>query len=117
MQQDSVFNSMFFKGSLWLLGIKKQTTQLHHPWQNGRIERLFLTLKEKINQVKVYNPEGLDSVLKNFRFWYNHVRTHQYLKGQTPAEVWSGQKLSTLKAKKEYYYEELDGLLRGFYFH
>jgi transposase InsO family protein len=40
-----IFNSFVFKTFLKLVGIQKQTTDVHSPWQNGRMERLFGTLK------------------------------------------------------------------------
>ena len=42
---ETVFNSFVFKSFLRLAGIQKQTTNVHSPWQNGRMERLFGTLK------------------------------------------------------------------------
>ncbi len=45
------FNSKLIKFGLFILGIKKQTTQKHCPWQNGRVERLFGTLKATIKHL------------------------------------------------------------------
>jgi putative transposase len=36
---EAIFHSCVFKTALKLLGIRHQTTELHCPWQNGRIER------------------------------------------------------------------------------
>jgi hypothetical protein len=36
-----------------LLGIRLQTTDLHCPWQNGRIERFFSTLKAGLDRIVV----------------------------------------------------------------
>ncbi len=30
----------------------------------------------------------LEKCLMEFRYWYNHVRTHNNLNGKTPAEMW-----------------------------
>lgn len=57
---------------------------------NGRVERFFGTLKEKLNQWDVNSLEQLGDTLVQFRFWYNHVRPHHHLDGLTPAEVWQG---------------------------
>lgn len=43
------FTSPAFRLALRQLGIHHQTTELHCPWQNGRIERLFGTLKAKLD--------------------------------------------------------------------
>lgn len=58
------------------------------PWQNGRVERFFGTLKAKLNLWGVDSGEQLDLALGDFRDWYNHVRPHQHLGGRTPAEAW-----------------------------
>ena len=42
---EPIFTSWLFRASLWLLGIRQQRTAPFAPWQNGRIERLFLTPK------------------------------------------------------------------------
>ena len=85
---DIVFKSKLFRLGLKLMGIKHQLTDIGCPWQNGRIERFFGTLKEKLNQVLTIDSTHLDWYLKDFRFWYNHVRTHMNLHGRTPNEVW-----------------------------
>jgi transposase InsO family protein len=75
---------------LWVLGIRHQRTDPHCPWQNGRVERFFGTLKGSLDQWHVDSREDLDQVLKQFRFFYNHARPHHHLRGRTPAEVWAG---------------------------
>ena len=84
---DIVFKSKIFKLGLKLMGIKHQTTDIGCPWQNGRIERFFGTLKEKLNQIITTDSRHLSHHLTQFRFWYNHVRTHMNLDGRTPIEV------------------------------
>ncbi|OGS97669.1 MAG: hypothetical protein A3H31_12150 [Gallionellales bacterium RIFCSPLOWO2_02_FULL_57_47] len=79
-----------FRRGLKLLGIRHQLTDPGCPWQNGRIERLFGTLKEKLDQWQVPNIAQLNCDLSTFRYWYNHVRPHQNHDGRTPAEAWSG---------------------------
>jgi putative transposase len=46
-------NSRLMRGALALLGVHLQTTELHCPWQNGRIERFFGTLKQKPDTITV----------------------------------------------------------------
>jgi len=112
---ETVFTSWLFKFSLWLIGIRHQLIEKSCPWQNGKIERFFGTLKEKLDQWQVGSREQLNGALVQFRFWYNHIRPHQNLYGKTPAEVWSGIDVFTKKPKKEYWFEAWDGLLTGFY--
>lgn len=82
---------------------------------NGRIERLFGTLKEKLNQWDIDSLVQLNGSLVQFRFWYNHVQPHQHLKGKTPAEVWQGKDIYQQKIKKEYSFKAWDGLLTGYF--
>ncbi len=108
---ETIFKSRLFKFSLWLLRIRHQRTDLGCPWQNGRIERFFGTLKEKLNQVVVDDITLQNHHLKDFRFWFNHVRTHQNIDDRTPAEVWSGKG----HKRQAYFYSSWGGLLTGFW--
>lgn len=65
---EAVFTSRLFWIILWLLGIRHQRTELHCPWQNGRVERFFGTLKEKLNHWEVNSLEQLNHALGQFRF-------------------------------------------------
>jgi transposase InsO family protein len=112
---ESVFTSWLFRFSLWFIGIRHQLIEKSCPWQNGKIERFFGTLKEKLNQWQVNNQEQLIGALVQFRFWYNDVRPHQNLDGRTPAEVWRGIDVFTKGPKQEYWFEAWAGLLTGFY--
>ncbi len=85
------FTSPAFSQALQHLGIHHQTTELHCPWQNGRIERLFGTLKQQLNQIQILSAQHLQSLLDEFKHWYNHNRLHQHLGYQTPHEVWRQQ--------------------------
>lgn len=112
---EAVFTSRLFRFGLCLLRIKHQCTEIACPWQNGRIERLFGTLKEKLNQWEVVSFESLNQSLFLFRCWYNHVRPHQYLDGLTPAEVWQGKQDFNRKSRQVYWFDAWEGLLRGYY--
>lgn len=81
--------------ALLLLGIQHQRMKLHCPWQNGRIERFFGTLKGRLDRILIADGDDLACKLFEFRCWYNHVRPHQHLFGLTPAEAWSGRGKST----------------------
>ncbi len=108
---ERIFTSRLFRFGLWLLRIKHQKTDVGCPWMNGRIERFFGTLKEKLNQISVPDINNLNTHLTTFRFWYNHVRTHQHIDDRTPFEVWSGKGFK----RKAKVYSAWDGLLTGFY--
>ena len=70
----------------WLrLGIELQRIAPGHPEQNGRHERMHLTLKTEATK-----PAALNSLQQQMRFdtfvhRYNHERPHQALDMQTPA--------------------------------
>lgn len=112
---EPVFTSIRFRLTLWHLGIRHQRIDPRCPWQNGRVERFFGTLKEKLDQWQVDGLDQLNGALRQFRFWYNHVRPHQHLQGRTPAEVWTGVDVFVRRAKRESWFEAWDGLLTGFY--
>ncbi len=112
---EPVFTSRLFRLGLWLLGIRHQLIDKCCPWQNGRIERFFGTLKEKLDQWQVNNKEELGGTLVQFSFWYNHVRPHQNLDGRTPDEVWRGIDIFKKDPKQGYWFEAWEGLLTGFY--
>jgi putative transposase len=61
---------------------------VHCPWQNGRIERFFGTLKPYLRQMQFSGRLALNQSLQTFLHWYNHIRPHQNLGGFTPAEAW-----------------------------
>jgi len=108
-----VFTSKTFRCGLWVLGIKHQTTEMHCPWQNGRIERFFGTFKNVTNKLIFETQQSIETALPEYRFWYNHVRTHDYLDGLTPAEKWDGK---DRKTNKPMLFEGWGGLLAGYYF-
>jgi putative transposase len=110
-----IFISRTFRFALTLLGIRHQRTDPGCPWQNGRAERFFGTLKEKLDRLAVDSLEGLNEALVEFRFFYNHVRPHQNLAGLTPSESWTGEAPFTRLSAHEYWFEAWDGLLSGYY--
>ena len=116
-----IFNSFVFKTFLKLVGIQKQTTDVHSPWQNGRIERLFGTLEPVLRELHISGKEQLQNVFDEFKLFYNHARPHQNLNNRTPAQVWRAQSNSPRKRKVEQSNAEpvlvqaLDGLMTGFY--
>ena len=110
---EACFVSRTIRAALALLGIRHQRIDLHCPWQNGRIERFFGTLKEKLDRIAIADHDDLHSKLIAFRFWYNHVRPHQHLHGRTPAEAWAGRKKSTRRPE---WFDAWEGRLTGWFF-
>ena len=111
---EAIFQSRMFRFGLAWLGIRHQTTDLHCPWQNGRIERFFGTLKQKLDRWAVADRACLNASLVAFRLWYNHVRPRQHLQGRTPAEVWDDVDRRR-PPRRRLWFEGWDGLLQGEY--
>ena len=117
IDNEIVFTSELMRFTLWLLGIRRETTQIASPWQNGKVERLFGTMKQSFTDLVFPTVQSLEDGLKEFRFFYNHIRLHQNLNYNTPANAWSGKAISTSKtARKIVYYQGLCGNVAGFYF-
>jgi putative transposase len=85
-----VFRSRLVKQVLRWVGIRQQFSRPASPWENGRIERFFGTLKSCLQGYVVDDARHLVLALSGFRDWYNVVRPHQHLGGATPAQVWNG---------------------------
>jgi putative transposase len=112
-----IFTSWVFTTFLKLVGIRHQRIQTCAPWQNGRIERLFGTLKPLLRQLLIPTKAALQSALEEFMVFYNHARPHQNLDGLTPAEKWNGWSKTDLMQsppKSALLVQALDGLLVGY---
>jgi transposase InsO family protein len=110
-----VFTSRLFAFALAMLGIRHHRTEPHCPWQNGRVERFFGTLKQKLDGWAVNELGQLQLALGDFRAWYNHVRPHQHLRGLTPAEAWEGIDPYAKAPRAVEFFSAWDGMLTGFY--
>lgn len=82
------FTSHLFRLALRCLGIRHQRIRPHAPWQNGRIERFFGTLKRAWDGIVIDDLAELNLALESFGRWYNHGRPHTALGGLTPAVAW-----------------------------
>jgi len=73
----------------WLrVGVGVEYIQPGHPEQNGRHERMHLTLKRETSDPPA---ESLASQQKRFEVWldeFNHHRPHEALDQASPAEIW-----------------------------
>ena len=110
---EKLFASPLLRLALRLLGIEHQRIDPFCPWQNGRIERLFGTLKQRLRLWWTIAgvPSDPQHDLDTFRTWYNHARPHQSLEGLTPAMAWVG----VIKIRKRpRFFHAWDGVLAGF---
>ncbi len=113
-----VFTGFVFTTFLKLVGIRHQRIQTCAPWQNGRIERLFGTLKPLLRQLVIPSKAALQVALEEFTLFYNHARPHQNLDGLTPAQKWNGWSktdLLQMPLKRAVLVQALDGLLVGYF--
>jgi putative transposase len=73
----------------WLrLGIHIERIQPGHPQQNGRHERMHLTLKKEATKPAAQNFLQQQAKFDAFIDCYNHERPHQALDMQYPAELY-----------------------------
>lgn len=116
---ESMFASTMWRTVLAALGICHRRSQPGCPWQNGRIERLFCTLKPLLKSIKPNTAKALRAALKEFSWFYNHVRVHQNLQGLTPMEAWNGRTLADVQQAHMQghgrWVQALDGHLTGYY--
>jgi len=82
---------------------------------HGRIERFLGTLKHALDCWQVADTRMLQRSHVQFLFFYNRVRPHQSLDGQTPIEAWEGIDPTEVKPKRVSYFRAWEGLLTGFY--
>lgn len=74
----------------WLrLGIKIQRIKPGHPEQNGRHERMHLTLKKETTRPASFNFLQQQERFDKFVEVYNNQRPHQALNGRYPGDVYT----------------------------
>lgn len=112
---EAACRSLLFRAVLRLLGIRHLRSAPFAPWQNGRIERLFATVKRVLRlRAKDGGSTAVSAEdLGLIRTWYNHLRPHQNLEGLTPAEAWSGKPAN--RRRRPLWFSEWGGLLSGYY--
>ena len=74
----------------WLrLGISLQRIKPGHPQQNGRHERMLLTLKQEATKPAAFNFLQPQERFDDFIGVYNNERPHQALDGAYPGELYT----------------------------
>jgi putative transposase len=74
----------------WLrLGIRIERIRPGHPEQNGRHERMHLTLKQEATKPAAANYLQQQARFEAFLAQYNHERPHQALGMRVPAELYT----------------------------
>ncbi len=88
MDNHPVFKSKLVRKILTHFKIKCRYSEPGKPWQNGRIERFFGTLKSQLKEYAIRDSQHLGCTLEQFQYWYNAIRPHQHLQGRTPNDAW-----------------------------
>jgi hypothetical protein len=74
-------------------------------------------MKQAFEDLTFPTIQSLEYGLKEFRFFYNHVRLHQNLNYNTPANAWEDKPIATSKTHKEIvYFQGLSNNVAGFYY-
>jgi putative transposase len=93
----------------WLrLGIALERIQPGHPQQNGRHERMHLTLKKEATKPAAANVFQQQARFDTFVAQYNRDRPHQALNMKVPAEVY-GRSARAYRGLEELSYPFHDG--------
>lgn len=76
-----------FEAMLRELGIKHRYTRPYRPQTNGKVERFWRTLGDDLIEGTTFdNPEHFATELAQYLIYYNELRPHQALQGQTPKD-------------------------------
>jgi len=79
--------------ALWLQdrGIGHVRGAPNHPQTQGKIERRYQTLKNRVLLEDYYLPGELEAKIGDFVAYYNHLRYHESIDNLTPADVYFGR--------------------------
>jgi len=58
-------------------------------------------MKQAFKDLTFPTTQGLESGFKEFRFVYNHIRLHQNLGYNTPANAWEGKTMPNSKTARD----------------
>ena len=108
-----VFRSRLLKTVLGAAGIRLWFSEPGKPWQNGRIERFFGTLKAAMHGHVFEDQAHVLQAMAEFQCWYNLARVHQHLRGRTPAQAWLGIDPHLIPPKTVKWVSAWGGRLRG----
>ena len=59
-----------------------------------------LDSKQSFKDLVFTTTQSLEDGLREFRFFYNHIRLHQNLDYNTPANAWKGKPMPTSKTAR-----------------
>lgn len=74
----------------WLsIGVSHERIEVGHPEQNGRHERMHLTLKQETTRPAATTFAGQQERFDRFRLFFNTERPHEALGRRPPATAWT----------------------------
>jgi len=73
-------------------------------------------MKKSFQDIIFPTTKSLETGLKEFRFFYNHIRPHQHLNYLTPNEALKNKPIENSKTHEALYFNALCGNIAGFYF-
>ena len=77
-----------FERMLLELGIKHRYTRPYRPQTNGKVERFWRTLNDDLIEGTTFaSLEEFRDELEQYLLYYNEVRPHQALDGNTPKQI------------------------------
>ncbi|HTW06394.1 MAG TPA: IS481 family transposase [Acidimicrobiales bacterium] len=81
------------------LGVDYKHGRPYHPQTQGKVERFHQTLKRWLaKQPRPASVEQLQSLLDQFRAYYNNLRPHRAIGRRTPAEAYAAREKAAPKA-------------------
>ena len=84
---DPLFEFQRWQANLRVLGVQAVRTVPYVPWSHPFVERLVGTVRrEYLDHLLFWGPADLERKLELFRRYYNSLRVHQGLDGDTPDE-------------------------------
>jgi putative transposase len=87
-----VFLAKEFKGYLQEVGITHRRTRFFYPQSNGKVERLFQTIKNEATRKQSYlSLQDLENQLAGYIAHYNQNRLHSSLGYVTPMDMLQGR--------------------------
>ena len=91
LDHDPLFEFQRWQANLRVLGLETVQTVPHVPWSPPFVERLVGTIRrEYLDHLLIWNAEDLERKLELFQRYYNGLRIHQALNGDTPDEKANG---------------------------
>ena len=87
LDHDPLFAFQRWQANLRILGVETVQTVPDVPWSHPFVERLIGTIRrEYLDHLLFWNAEDLERKLGLFQSYYNGLRVHQGLDGDTPDE-------------------------------